>query len=346
MTRVSLVTTVLNHADACVVLLKSLGDQVRPPDEVIVVDGGSDPAQLAVIRRACDDTQGARLIEAPGANIGRGRNIGIENASGDVILSTDTGCRLDPHWAERMVAPFEDDRRADFVAGFYEIDPKTFLERVIGMTTMRGALDPVCPDTFNPSARSMAFTKALWRRAGGIPEFLDIDDTLFDAKIRKMNVRWVFVGDAVVYWRPRSTFRSLARQFHFYGCGGGHTQIFAESSLYNLRNLILFITAVASTWWQPWCWLIAAALFAYFWIYAYHRKSARVMRAIGDWRAYPLALAVHWTMMLADTSGYLTGSRQRLADPRRYRDGMSAYLRQGIATCDRQPAHTELGSAL
>jgi glycosyltransferase involved in cell wall biosynthesis len=329
MKRVSIVTTVLNEAENCRVLLESLPSQTRSPDEVIVVDGGSTDGTLDVIRELSARDPRIKLVEAPGANIGCGRNTGVEHATGEIIASTDTGCRLDPRWLEEIVAPFEDDRRADFVAGFYKIAPESLLERVIGTTTMRGVLDPVDPEKFNPSARSMAFTKELWERAGRIPDFLDIDDTLFDHKIRLMNVRWVFAGDAIVYWRPRRTFRSLRRQFHFYGCGGGHTQIFSQSSLYNIRNLTLLMLSIVLALVNPWALAVTGFLFLYFYVHAYHRKCVRVMRAVGDWRAYFLALAVHWTIVVGDATGYITGSVQRLADPARYRDGMDAYLRTG-----------------
>ncbi len=327
---VSIVTTVLNDAAGCAVLLDSLVDQVRQPDEFIIVDAGSTDGTLEVIRSACAADRRIRLIAAPGANIGRGRNIGIEHACGEVVASTDTGCRLDAHWLECIVAPFEDQRRADFVAGVYRTDPHTLLERVIGSTTMRGALDPVCPETFNPSARSMAFTKSLWKRAGKIPDFLAIDDTLFDAKIRSMGVRWVFAGDAEVSWRPRGSFLALARQFHFYGTSAGHTQMFAEGALYNLRNLALMGMAALGTIWEPWLWALVAAAILYFFVYVHHRKSYRVMRKLRDWRAYFLALAVHWTMMLADATGYLAGSLERWWDPKRYRDGLQEYMGVGV----------------
>lgn len=337
MKRVSIITTVRNDAENCRVLLDSLEYLTRRPDEVIVVDGGSTDGTQDVIRAATVRDPRIRMIEAPGANIGRGRNIAIENATGEVIASTDTGCRLDPAWLTEIVKPFEDERRADFVAGVYRIAPRTLLERVIGTATMRGVLDPIRPETFNPSGRSMAFTRTLWERAGRIPDFLDIDDTLFDYKIRSMNVRWVFAGEAVVYWRPRGTFRSLARQFHFYGCGGGHTQILPEASLYNIRNIALLMFTVAVAVMQPWAWLVTLALAAYFLVYAFHRKSMRVMRAIGDWRAYFLSLAVQWTVLLGDAGGYITGSVQRLCDPKRFRDGMNEYLNvgRGISTPQR-----------
>lgn len=344
MKSVSVVTTVLNDPEGCRVLLESLRNQERQPDEIIVVDGGSRDETLNVIRAAAVDNPRIKLIQAPRANIGRGRNIGIEHAGGEIIAGTDTGCRNDPRWLLEIIKPFEDERQADFVAGFYKIAPQSLLERVIGTATMRGVLDPVDPETFNPSARSMAFTKELWRRAGRIPDFLDIDDTLFDIRIRSMNVRWEFAGDAVVYWRPRGSFRKLARQFHFYGCGTGHTQLATQSSLYNIRNLTLTMMAMLAALWQPWLWFLVVALVAYFYVYAYHHKSVRVSEAMGDRRAYFLSLAVHWTVLFFDATGYIVGTAQRFANPKRYRDGTINYLGSGGHDPDGRSGTDEVNS--
>ncbi len=323
---VSVVTTVLNAAEGMRVLLDSLDTQTRTPDEVIVVDGGSTDGTRAIVQQAAILNQAIRLIHAPSLNIGQGRNLGIENATGEIIASTDSGCRLDPSWLASITAPFEDDRRADFVAGFYKIDPQTPLERVVGLTTMRGALDPVDPERFNPSARSMAFTKDLWQRAGGIPDFLAIDDTLFDAKIRTMNVRWVFAPDAIVHWRPRGTYRSLFAQFRFYGTSAGHTQMFAESTHWNLRNMVMVAILLAVSAFQPFVWLFVLAAWVYFFMATYHRKSRRVARAMGRRRAYAQAMMVHWMMTFGDALGYLKGTWQRWLDPERYIHGLTDYM--------------------
>jgi glycosyltransferase involved in cell wall biosynthesis len=343
--RVSVITTVLNEAENARVLLESLPHQTRVPDEFIIVDGGSTDGTVEVIRLAAERNPRIKLIESPGVNIGRGRNIAIEAASGDVIASTDTGCRLDERWLEEIVRPFEDDRDAEFVAGVYEISPETFFETVVGTTTMRGVLDPIDPVTFNPSGRSMAFTKRLWRRAGGIPDFLGIDDTLYDIKIRSMNVRWVCATEAVVYWRPRGTIRSLARQFRFYGTSAGHTQIQAESCRYNIRNvLLILLSGLAGIYW-PGGWMVMVGLVFYFYGYACHGKSVRVMRSVGGWRGYFVSHLVQWVVTISDAVGYVSGSVDRLLDPERYEAGLARYLSsRGEERCEDSAERSQMGA--
>lgn len=324
--RVSLVTTVLNDAPGINVVLHALIGQTRLPDEIIVVDGGSTDRTVNVILDAARRNPRIRLILAPGANIGRGRNIGIEAATGDVIVSTDTGCRLEPRWLERITQPFEDDRDLDFVAGFYEIEPHSLLEAVVGTATMRGALDPVDPETFNPSCRSVAYTKALWERAGRFPEWTPIDDTLFNMKIRRMQVSRRFVPDAVVHWRPRSTLAGVYRQFRFYASTRGHTQLGAESLRYNLRNLVLCVVLLLAGFAHPVAWGLLLVAAAYFFVLTFHDKSRRVAAKLRTWRAYPLSLAVHWAIVLGGVNGYIRASIERRRRRDEYERHVEDYL--------------------
>ncbi len=324
---VSVVITVLNDAAGCATVLETLAGQTGNGHEIIVVDGGSTDGTPDVIRRASKQNPAIRFIEAPGANISRGRNLGIEAARGRIIVLTDCGCRPDPQWLPRITQPFSEDPAADFVAGTYRIVPETLLESVVGLATMRGQLEPFDARTFNPSARSMAFTKDTWRRAGGFPEWLyTAEDTLFDVTTRHMGVNWKFAGDAVVRWRPRGSIQAVAKQFYLYGRGGGHTQLSRRDNLYNLRNLGLTAGAAFAAAWQPWLAPLAIGLFTYFYVYAFHAKSVRIMKSVRLKRAYALATIVQWTVLLGDTLGYLVGTFQRLANPKRYRDQMAQYL--------------------
>lgn len=324
--RFSLVTTVLNEREGCAVLLESLMEQTRRPDEVIIVDGGSTDGTVELIRGFMGRDASIRLIEAPGANIGAGRNIGVAAATGEVILSTDAGCRLDPRWVECMAGAFEEDAELEFAGGSYRVAPRSLLEAVIGAATMRGELEAIDPERFNPSCRSMGYTKALWDRAGGLPDWTPTDDTLFNYKLRRMQVRRRFVADALVEWRPRSSLRGVYRQFRFYATLTGHTQLDARGTKYNLRNLGICLVLAIGGAWHPAAWALLAAAVAYFYVYVPHDRARRVAGRLRTWKAYPLCLLVLLAVVLGDAAGYVRSTLERWRNPAMYRGKLDAYL--------------------
>lgn len=221
----------------------------------------------------------------------------------------------------------EGDPQVEFVAGFYSIDSHTLLEEVVGLATMRGQLDPVSDATFNPSARSMACTKGLWLRAGGWPEWIGFsEDTLFDHKVRRMDVGWRFAGDAVVLWRPRGSIRAIARQFYNYGTGRGHTQIDAAGYTYNLRNVALLAAVAGLCFITNWAIPALGALLLYFYVWTFHHKALRIAQRTERFIAYPLCIVVMWAVLASSLVGYLVGSWQRWRDRGRYRYRMETYL--------------------
>lgn len=325
--QVTVVITVRNDARGCAETLSALAGQTRQPERIVVVDGGSTDETLNVIQRFQDKNPRITVINAPGVNIASGRNIGIAAAQTEIIATTDGGCRADPDWLRHLMKPFDDDASTEFVAGFYRIESYSLLEQVVGLATMRGQLGPVDPDTFNPSARSMAFCKSAWSRAGGFPEWIRFsEDTLFDHKMRRLNVAWRFAGEAIVYWRPRTSLRAIARQFFNYGTGRGHTQIDASSFAYNLRNVGIIASTAAVSIVTPWAWVAVAAFAVYFYVWTFHGLARKVAKRTRRWSAYPLCIVVMWVTLVSNLAGYLVGTWQRRRDHDRYAGRMEAYL--------------------
>ncbi|MEK6800116.1 MAG: glycosyltransferase [Planctomycetota bacterium] len=312
-TAVSIVMTVKNDARGCAQTLESLLAQTRPAAEILVVDGGSTDNTIETIGQFAAEHPAVRFLDAPGANIAQGRNVGIAAAAHEVVALTDAGCRAAEDWLAGLVEPFEGDPAVEFVGGFYRIAPDSLLEEVVGLATMRGQLDPVDAATFNPSARSMALTKSAWRKAGGFPEWLRFsEDTLFDERMRRLEVGYRFVPEAVVHWRPRTSLRSIGKQFYDYGTGRGHTQIDARSFAYNLRNVAVVAALIAIGFLVPVVWALAATAVVYFYVWTFHGKALRIARRTRRVAAYPLSFVVLWTVLVANLIGYLVGSWQRI----------------------------------
>lgn len=255
--RVSVICTVLNEGESIRRLLDSLAAQTRQPDEVVIVDGGSRDTTVAVINEYADRLPLRALVE-PGANISRGRNVAIAAATGDMIASVDAGVWLEPQWLEALVAPLIADNRWQMangearehqnqqrsasgdqpatVAGFFVPDVRTTFEVAMGATVLP-TVDEIKPESFLPSSRSVAFTKAAWKAAGGYPEWIDYcEDLIFDFRLREVAGPFAWAPRAVAHFQPRGTLKSFFKQYYRYARGDG------KADLWRKRHLIRYVT--------------------------------------------------------------------------------------------------------
>lgn len=220
--KVSLVTTVKNASGEVGAFLESLARQTRPPDEVVVVDGGSTDGTLERLREA----DGITLVEEPGANIARGRNVAIEAATHEVLAVTDADCELEPEWLERLLEPLE--AGAAVAMGFYRPIAEGFLPACMAAVNLPEAGE-VDEATFMPSARSVAFRREAIEAAGGYPEWLDIGEDMYvDLRWRELALDMRFVPGAVVRWHLRPSLRETWIQYFRYARGDAIAGMHAE----------------------------------------------------------------------------------------------------------------------
>jgi glycosyltransferase involved in cell wall biosynthesis len=236
---VSVIVTVLNEGPAIEGLLDSLAGQSRPPDEVVIVDGGSTDGTVGTLHAWADAGRlPLRVLQRPGANISEGRNAAIAAAGGDGIASTDAGVRLDTGWLAALVAPLERPEVA-CVSGWFEADPHTVFEAAMGAAVLP-VLREIKPETFLPSSRSVAFRKAACEAVGGYPEWLDYcEDLIFDLRMRERFGPFPFAPEARVHFRPRSSVRAFFKQYYRYARGDG------KADLWRKRHAIRYVTYLA-----------------------------------------------------------------------------------------------------
>ena len=218
--KASLVATVKDAAPFVHDFLASVEAQTRVPDEMVIVDGGSIDGTAEILRQAT----GVTLIEEPEANIARGRNLAVRAASHDMVAVSDADCVLAPDWMERILQPLEDG--ADVSMGAYRPLTRSFFEACAAAISIKEP-DELDPSTYLPSARSVAFRREAFERAGGYPEWLPIgEDMHLNLRWRDLGVNMALAPQAVVYRRPRSSLGSYWRQFAAYAehdaLGGMH----------------------------------------------------------------------------------------------------------------------------
>jgi glycosyltransferase involved in cell wall biosynthesis len=244
--QISLVMTVRNEAGSLPLLLDSVLAQTLAPAEIVIADGGSTDGTVDV---ACSyaDRLPVRVLELPGANISEGRNAAIAAALHGIVAVTDAGVRLDPHWLERLARPLVAGG-ADVASGFFVADPCTPFEMALGATVLPAVSD-IDGETFLPSSRSVAFRKQAWATAGGYPEWLDYcEDLVFDMRLKTGGRKFVFVPDALAYFRPRPDLRSFFVQYYRYARGDG------KADLWRKRHALRYLVYTLGPGLAAWAW--------------------------------------------------------------------------------------------
>lgn len=311
---ISLVSTVLNEERSVVAFVESLLAQSRPPDEIIIVDGGSTDSTVARMQAIDAGTDVLRIVVAPGANISAGRNAGIRLARHPLVAVTDAGTRADRDWLERLAEPLEADERVAVASGFFRPGGDTFFERVLSavVTPTESEIDP---DAFLPSSRSIAFRKEWWERVNGYPEWLQhCEDLVFDLELRRAGAQFQFVPEACVVWSARANWKAFARQYFYYARGDGHAGLWPKRHLVRYAAYLLGTLLCGQLVVRPrsWCGvLLATGFYGYmgkFWRRVAHRRPAAGAAMCAALAATPAMVIVG---DVAKMAGYPVGLVQR-----------------------------------
>ncbi len=315
---ISLVATVLNEGGNIHHLLESILRQTRPPDEIVIVDGGSSDDTVAIIKRYQDKLP-LRLLVEEGCNISQGRNRAITAAEGDIIAVTDAGVRLNDEWLEKIIDPLLADPQLNVVGGFFRADPQTPFETALGAATLP-LENEIDVDRFLPSSRSIAFRKAAAMQIGLYPVWLDFcEDLIFDLRLLRGAGPLVFAPAALVYFRPRTTLRKFFRQYFLYARGDGKANLWFKRHLIRYLTYLLLLPAIllAGASGHPMLWSLYLVGCAAYLLQPYRRLPTVIRRAGNSSFALWLycAVTIPWIRIVGDLAkmiGYPVGWIWRL----------------------------------
>jgi predicted nucleotidyltransferase len=103
-------------------MLGSLMNQIRPADEVLIVDNGSNDQTREVV----EGFKGRLPVSyyfLPEASIPRARNLVIEKAKNEIICFTDDDCIVDPGWLDTVERGFLRADNIGMVGGWVKHEP-------------------------------------------------------------------------------------------------------------------------------------------------------------------------------------------------------------------------------
>jgi len=131
--RISVVIPVLNGSDKIESCLKSVFAQSFKPYEVIVIDGQSTDSTIERAKKFP-----VRIFHENSHSIACGRQIGVENATGEFIAFTDVDCIADKNWLINLVKEFNENIVAvggginSFSGSFWEKSINLALDTFVG----------------------------------------------------------------------------------------------------------------------------------------------------------------------------------------------------------------------
>ncbi|NKY64871.1 glycosyltransferase family 2 protein [Gordonia rubripertincta] len=166
--RLSLVIPVYNEEDTIAACLEHVAAQIRPFDEVLVVDNNCTDATMAIVASFADRLPLKTLTErTPG--VGPARRAGFDAATGDILGRIDADTWLDPQWAGRLVRFFEAEPTVDAVSGslyWYDTPVDERLRRLIRKDACRSLRTGSVRSTVLQGS-NMAIRREMWHKAKG-----------------------------------------------------------------------------------------------------------------------------------------------------------------------------------
>lgn len=313
---VSVVITTLDEGNAVGVVVAELLAQLRPDDELVLVDGGSRDGSIEALR---PDPR-LRVHVEPGAGISRGRNIGIGAAAHEVIVCTDAGCSPDPGFVEAFRRAFAGEDPPVLASGVYRATARGALERAQAL-----ACYPQPEEVRRPSlgvrtytrlfgtgydprfaiGRCVAFTRTAWRAVGGFPEHLATgEDVSFGLAVAETG-RVVTCREAAVDWQQRDGLPATWRMYRNYGrssTDGGDVRLLVRDG----ARAAAYLVAPLMLGSRRGRWLVAAGAAGY--LSLPFARALRSREAPAVYAAIPLALAVK---DLGKVAGALQGLGRR-----------------------------------
>ncbi len=311
----------------------------RLPDEIIIADGMSDDQTVARFKAYRGRGIDIRIVPNPAIYSGGGRNAGVRESRGDIVILADCGNPVASDWIEEMARPFEEQQEVDIVCGIFEPRVSSDFEHCLASIQyshnyalanyseeQRSAL---VPPVLLPGGGTIAMTRATFDEVGGYPEWLHrAQDKVFSRKAHALGMR------IVVNWRARITHhmrRTSAEVFRLtfeYGRGNGRSH-FVNRHFIKLAGLygalLVLFAGTTITGWSHFAAL--AALLAYT-VHSGLRKVIRKDKGLKKLSYLWITPAVLWPRDLGVLLGHILGWLEWYFVPR-YRRLFGEYMRGG-----------------
>lgn len=207
----SVVIPHLNQPEFLRRCLASLAAGVRQPDEILVVDNGSDVMPHDI----CDAFAGVTLLHEKTPGPGPARNLGVAHSTGDILAFIDADCLADPVWLE-VAAREMADPDANVLGGDVRIalhNPKklTMLEAYESIYAYR--MDRYIAREGFTGTGNLVVRRTVLERVGRFAGLSVAEDRDWGQRATAMGYKIRYVAQMKAYHPARATFAELQQKW-------------------------------------------------------------------------------------------------------------------------------------
>lgn len=323
---VSVIIPLRNEAASVPGLLQSLAAQDYPRlDQVLLVDGQSEDGTREVIAAYCQRDARFRLVDNPAKVVTHALNLGLAEATGEVIVRLDAHAEYAPDYVSSCLEVLHETGAGNVGGPAVAASDGSYLGDVIqavhqssfgiGAAKFRQEDAEGWVDTVWPGAYRREALEAAGRYY--VEELTRSEDIELNSRLRKAG--WgVYLSPKIrARYYPRKSLQALLRQNFANGAAVVQT-LRARRGGVSLRHLVplLFVSslalgALATALWRPACWPLLGLLALYgaadlaFCVAAARRHGPRVLLLL------PVAfLLLHLAYGLGSLSGLFVAPRR------------------------------------
>ena len=217
----SVITPVRNEGESIYRFLCKIKDQTLKPEEVIVVENFSTDNTLSEIQRFIKDygkEVNIKLIVSKEKGLARNRNIGIKEATNEILILLDAGLEFGNDLFEMLLASLSEFPSADLITGIYEPTVENIWSKSFVWDWKN-----IDYSNYIPSSKCLLVKRSKVLSMGGYPEFLPYtgEDTLFAIRYRKISNLWIINKRIKVIWDAPTNKKEAFKKAFLYGWGDG-----------------------------------------------------------------------------------------------------------------------------
>jgi len=229
--KISVVMPIKNEARYIARTIEQILSQDYPDDkkEILVICGQSEDNSTEIVAGIASRDSRVKLFPNPVGRSSGGRNIGVKNATGEVITFIDGHTFIDNNQLLRNTARLMTEKNVSVLSRpqFLEPPDNTLFQQAVALARKsaigHGPDSTIYNDKemyVNPTSSGASYKREVFEKVGYFDERFDVcEDVEFNYRVSKIwNKSFTSIELAVKYY-PRETLAALFKQLKRYGIG-------------------------------------------------------------------------------------------------------------------------------